>query len=101
MDYPGGDPRFEVYCSGAIAKSIEEVHQQALDEGRGQAMVDAFTLAVQRLQQDPNNFGEALFRLPALRMIVRTAVVLPIAIDFAVCVDRPMVFIKGVQLLSK
>ncbi len=102
MEYPGnGGPRHEVYCSGLVAKSIQEVHQQATREGRGQAMLDAFRQAVQRLSQNPNNFGEPLYRLPVLRMQVCTAVVRPIAIDFAVCTDRPLVFIKGVILLSE
>ena len=64
-------------------------------------MLDAFRQAVERLHKDPKNFGEPLFRLPVLRMQVCTAVVRPIAIDFAVCTDRPLVFIKGVKLLGK
>ncbi len=101
MDYPGnGGLRYEVYCSGAVAKAVREVHERASQESRGQAMVDAFRQAVQKLRHDPNDFGEPTYRLPALRMQVRTAVIRPIAVDFAVCTDRPLVFIKGVTLLS-
>jgi hypothetical protein len=32
-------------------------------------------------------------------MEIRTAVVGPLAVDFAVCEDQPLVFIKGVKLL--
>ena len=101
MKYPqnGGTP-FEVYCSGVVAQSIRQSHQRAAEQGRGLAMLDAFRQAVERLGRDPNQFGEALYTLPALRMQVRTAVIRPIAIDFAVCTDRPLVFIKGVTLLS-
>jgi hypothetical protein len=102
MDFPGnGGPLYQVYCSGAVAESIREVHQQATREGRGQAMVDAFRRAVERLRQEPKKFGEGLYRLPALRMQVRTALIRPLALDFAVCLDRPLVFIKGVTLLSE
>jgi hypothetical protein len=102
MDDSGnGDPNYEVYCSGRIAKAIREVHQQALDEGRGAAMLEAFRQAVLRLRQNPKNFGEPLYHLPALRMQVRTALIRPIALDFAVCTDRPLVFIKGVILLDQ
>jgi hypothetical protein len=34
-------------------------------------------------------------------MNVATAIVRPLAIDFAVCTDRPLVFIKRVKLLAK
>jgi hypothetical protein len=102
MAHPGnGDPRYEVYCSGLIAKSIRDVHRQAVKEGRGQAMVDAFRLAVRQLRQNPTRFGDPLYRLPALRMQVYTAVVQPIALHYAVCTDRPLVFIKAILLLSE
>jgi hypothetical protein len=53
-----------------------------------------------RLSHDPNRFGEALYRLPVLRMHLRSGLVRPLVVHFAVCEDRPVVFIKGVTLLS-
>jgi len=41
-----------------------------------------------------------LYRLPILRMQVRACVVRPLAVDFAVCEDRPVVIINGVTLLT-
>jgi hypothetical protein len=102
MDYPGnGNPSYEVYCSGAVAKTVREVYEQASRQGRGKEMVSAFHQAFQRLRQNPHSFGEPLYRLPILRMLVCAAVIRPIAIDFAICTDRPMVFIKNVTLLSQ
>ena len=98
---PNGGPRYDVYCSGAVAHSIHEVHQQASKQGRGTAMVDALRQAIQRLKWNAADIGEPLYQLPALRMQVRTAVFRPIAVDFAVCTDRPLVFIKGVALLGQ
>jgi len=63
-------------------------------------MVDAFRWTIQRLKLDPTALGEPLYRLPALRMLVYTVVVRPIAVDFGVCTDRPMVFIKDIKLLT-
>ena len=78
MAHPGnGDTRYEVYCSGVVAKAVRAAHRQATKEGRGQAMVKAFRQAVRELQQNPTHFGEPLYRLPALRMQVYTAVVRP------------------------
>jgi hypothetical protein len=102
MEYPGnGGLRHEVYCSGAVAQAIREMYRRASREGRGQAMLDAFRQAIRRLQRDPKNFGEPLYGLPVLRIQVCTAVIRPIAIDFGLCLDRPMVFIKGITLLSQ
>jgi hypothetical protein len=44
--------------------------------------------------------GEPLYRLTGLRMQVHTCLVRPLEIDYAVCEDRPLVFIKGVTLLG-
>ena len=63
-------------------------------------MVVAFREAVKQLKKRAANFGEPLYRLPVLRMIIRHALIRPIAILFGVCEDRPLVFIKSVTLLS-
>jgi len=101
MEYQGNGAHFEVYCAGVVAAAIKEVHRRAVKEGRGEEMVAAFQQAIERLRTAPHEFGEILYRLPVLRMKVGTALIRPIAIDFAVCTDRPIVFIKGVSLLSK
>ena len=64
-------------------------------------MAKALHLLKRRLQTSPGNLGEPLYRLAALRMQIRTVVLGPLAVDFGVCEDRPVVFIKGVVLLSK
>jgi hypothetical protein len=101
MDYEGNGAHFEVYCAGVVAAAIKEVHRQAVKAGCGEEMVAAFQQAIERLRTAPNEFGEILYRLPVMRMKIGTAVIRPIAIDFAVCTDRPIVFIKGVTLLSQ
>jgi len=60
----------------------------------------ALRTAVERLQRDPTDFGEPLYRLPALRMDIRCAVVRPLSIHFAICEDEPLIMIQAVKLLS-
>src|SRR5262245_3822319 len=91
---------YEVHFAGNSLKSLRKLQQQASREGRGETVLSAFRQIVQRLQRDPTTFGEPLYRLPVLRMRVRCGSIRPLAIDFAVCEDRPLVFIKGVTLLS-
>jgi hypothetical protein len=101
MAGPGnGIGRFSIHCSGAIAAVIRRVHQEATSQGRGQDVTRAFSEILERLCLDPFQIGEPLYRLPGLRMQVRTCLVRPLAVDYAVCDDRPLVFIKGVTLLG-
>jgi hypothetical protein len=96
----GLGPPYEVHGSGVIAAEIRRLRRQAAGEGRSAAMMAALREIHRRLQLDPNALGEPLYRLPVLRMQVRTCVVRPLAVDFAVCEDRPVVIIKGVSLLT-
>ena len=91
---------YEVHNSTAIARAFLQLQQQAVQQGRGEELLRAARLVYERLRQDPNEFGEPLYRLPVLRMRVRCAVIRPLSVDYAVCEDRPLVFIKAVKLLA-
>jgi hypothetical protein len=94
-----GQRTYAVHGSGVIAAALKEIQSRANQEGRGKQVLAAIEQVHRRLRRDPNGFGEPIYRLPALRMQVRTAVVGPLVIDFGVCEDRPLVFIKVVRLL--
>jgi hypothetical protein len=53
-----------------------------------------------RLQLDPLNLGEPLYRLPALGMQIGSGAIRPLAVDFGICENKPLVFIRTVKLLS-
>jgi hypothetical protein len=91
---------YGVHFSGAVAQGLLQIQRLASEQGRGEAVLTAFRQAIRRLTQDPTNFGEPLYRLPALRMQIRSGVIGPLVIHFAVCEDRPLVFIKGAELLT-
>jgi len=95
-----GHGRWEVHCSGAIIEEIRRIHRRASRQGRGKLVTRALRRIVQRLEEDPYRVGEPAYRLPGLRMQVCRVVVQPLVVDFAICEDRPLVFIKGVKLLS-
>jgi hypothetical protein len=95
-----GEGGYEVHNSGAIANDFLRLQQEATLQGRGEDLLLAARAVYERLQQDPNEFGEPLYRLSVLRMQVRCAVIRPLYVDFAVCEDRPLVFIRAVKLLA-
>ena len=84
MTFPAQEGSWEVHCSGIVAATIRRVQRQAKSEGRGEQAIRAMERIGWRLTMDPQHFGEPLYRLPALQMQVRHAVVRPLAVDFGV-----------------
>lgn len=96
-----GQPfRYTVHMSQQDRLLLRQRHQQAIQQGTGGTFLAALRQIVERLHQDPLTFGEPLYRLPALRLQVRQAVVLPLVVDYAVHEDQPLVFIRGFKVLS-
>jgi hypothetical protein len=93
--------RFEVHCSGFIAKTLKQLQRRAKAQGRGEEVLAAIRSIWRKLSDDPLEFGEPLYRLPALRLRVRHGAVGPLLLYFAVHEDKPLVFIKGVTLLPE
>ena len=97
----GNGGSFEVLCSGAVLQKLRDIQRQATVEGRGEAVLAAIRQVLLRLRHGPMEFGEPLYFLPALRMHLRHGGIGPLFIDFAVCEDHSLVFVKGATLLAK
>jgi hypothetical protein len=101
MTSPGNGRRlYQISFSEVISAEIRRLQRRASRQGRGEDYLQALRAAVDRLHHDPNEFGEPLFRLPVLRIQVRCAIIRPLYIDFGVCEDRPLVFLRAVKLLG-
>jgi hypothetical protein len=68
--------------------------------GNGQAFITAFEQIVSQLQESPEQFGEPLYFLHALRLQVRQGVVGKLVVDYGVYADKPLVFIRGFKVLT-
>ena len=86
---------FEVDMSDAIGHELRELQRSAARAGFGPEFNAALHAIVARLHHDPDEFGEPIYRLPALRMQLRHGVIRPISVHYGVCEERPQVFIKG------
>jgi hypothetical protein len=96
-----GQPvRYTVTMSGATRSVLKQQHRRAMQLGMGQQFLDAYREIIERLHNDPLNFGEPLYRLPALRLLVCQGVLSRLLVNFAVHEDRPLVFIRGFRFLS-
>src|SRR5690242_13289328 len=92
---------YRVLSSALIKESFRKLYKQARQESRADAFMQAARQIGQQLMQNPVEFGEPLYRLPALRLEVRHGAVGPLLIYFAVHEDKPLVFIKSVTLLPE
>ena len=101
MPHPGnGEHRYEIHYSKVVGNSLRDLQGRAAGEGRGDAFALALRRIVRALQRNPTESGEPLYRLSHMRLRVRTIVIAPLAIDFAVSEDHPHVYIKSGRLLS-
>lgn len=95
----GESVRFSVHMSEETRTILKALHAVAAQAGIGVQFVAAFRQIIERLQQGPLSFGERAYRLPALKLIVCKAVMLPLVVDFAVHEELPIVFIRGFKVL--
>jgi hypothetical protein len=84
MTNPENGPVYQVKLSKKIIKVIKELHKQAAKQGQGQRYLASL---------------EAV-RLPALRLLVYQAIVSPVVVHYGVHEEKPLVFLKWVQLLT-
>ena len=100
MTTEGNGTVYEVKYSLNLKKIIIQLHLEEADRGRGQQFLDALRVIHQRLRRDPIQFGEPLFHLRALKLVVYQAVVARVVVEYVVYEERPLVFLKDVKLLD-
>jgi hypothetical protein len=96
-----GERQYRLGFSEVIRKALHKLQNRASSEGRGEQFLQALRSIIDGLVHRPRELGEPLYQLNALRLQVRHVAVRPLAIHFAVHKDRPLVFIKAVDLLPE
>ena len=92
---------FTVICSDAIAESLLKLQREATSTKQTGAIASAFAEIVEQLRRHARTAGEANYNLTSLHLQVRTCAIAPLAVNYAVHEERPLVFIKGVKLLPR
>jgi len=67
--------------------------------GKGKLFVQSLRQILAQLRLEPSRFGEPLYSLPALRLTVRQAVVIPLVVYYGVHNEKPLVFVNGFKVL--
>jgi len=96
----GQQPSFQVTLAGQAQQTIKESHQYAAELGQGKQFLDSLRFVYARLRTDPHSFGEPLFRLPTLKLLVACAIVPPVIVHFGVHQEEPLVIIRHVRFLG-
>jgi hypothetical protein len=91
---PPPDPEYDVPISGAVRDLLTRLQDEAVAAGRRGPFLAALNSISRRLRTDPATFGEEVFDLRALRLTIRVAVVIPLAVEFGVYPDRRLVFVR-------
>ena len=68
-----GQPKvYRVSQLGPAKQALKWNYEQAKVRGEGSAFLTALRHIYQRLRNDPHGFGEPMYRLPAIKMLVCT-----------------------------
>jgi hypothetical protein len=91
---------YHVDLSGETHHQIKALFVKASREGRAESFLAAFKKICHRLEQDPEDFGEPLYHLSVLKVQVRKAVIIPLAVDYSVSKYHHNIVIKGIKLMD-
>jgi hypothetical protein len=91
---------FEVTASEAIKQAIRDLHVKAAQRGHGKQFLNALRRIHDGLRNDPNNFGDPLFRLASLKLLVFHVVVWRVVVHYGVHEEKPLVVLRYVNLLN-
>jgi hypothetical protein len=100
MTSQGNGSAYEVKLSHYLKSVIKELYQQADLQGKGQQFLLSLRAIHDRLRRDARDFGEPLYRLPTLKLMVYQVIVLPVVVTYVVHEEKPLVFLKTVKLLD-
>jgi len=100
MTSPGNGLVYEVKLSQRTRETIKQLYQQAADQGQGQRFLASLRIIHDRLRIDATNFGEPLYHLRALKLMVYQVVVLPVVVVYVVQEEKTFAFLKSVKMLN-
>ncbi|MBI2804630.1 MAG: hypothetical protein HYX68_06555 [Planctomycetes bacterium] len=95
-----GQTEFKVVMVGTVKPDLERFHEELMKQGKGEVFLQVLRNLNDRLRKDPRGFGERLYRLPALKLVVYQAIMIPLVVTYGVHDDLPIVFVNVAKLLS-
>lgn len=103
MTNQGNDAKpieYQVFFAEQTRNQLKQHFLEAIQAGIGQQFLTSLRQIVERLRTDPLNFGEPLYRLPALNLLLDQAIACKLVVGYAIHERRPLVFIRQIRVLS-
>ena len=85
--------------TGPAKDLYRQIGIEAVEAGLETEVSQAMRAIVARLQTDPASFGEPLYRMAKLKMMVRCAAISPLFVEYGVHDTEPVVIIRKVRWL--
>jgi hypothetical protein len=100
MPPTNGSGQFHIDLAPTISARVKALHHAAVAGGRGVEFRAAFRRLLDRLRVDALTYGEPVYPLRALGLIVRKAVEPPIAVHYTVHPQRRVVWFSAIDVLD-
>ena len=91
---------FRVSISHKVANHLKQILENAEAAGMLDEFISALKEINQRLQNDPEVFGEQLYFLKAMALHVRLGAIWPLSVTFGVNIAARLVFLGTVKSLK-
>jgi hypothetical protein len=95
----GQPTAYKVIVTNHVLALTKAEQARAIQAGKGTQFRAAVRTIVDRLRKDPLVFGEPLYDHPAVQVVVRQAVVLPVAVTYGVQEEQMVVFAMRFQFI--
>lgn len=96
----GNGETYNVQLLGLAKTQLRQRYLEAAAAGKRAPFLAALRQIAARLQKDPLNLGEPLYRLSGMKLFVRQAVIAPVVVNFGVHDEKPLVLVRGFDALS-
>jgi sirohydrochlorin ferrochelatase len=93
-------PAFRVVTLESARQQLLNITQQVADAGAGSEVATAIRQIYTRLKSDPHDFGEPLNHLPAMKLTVRRAAIVPVFVEYGVHDEKSIVFVRRILWLN-
>ena len=90
---------YRLGMTGPAKDEYRRIGVEAVDAGLGTNVKQAMRAIVARLRTDPAGFGEPLYRMTKLKMMIRCAAISPLFVEYGVPDTEPVIIIRKVRWL--
>jgi hypothetical protein len=97
----GSSPAYRVVAADRILRLLDSWTGRAFRAGFGMAFLESLRAVVHKLENRPLEWGDPLYRLPAMNLLIHHAMSNFLNVHYGVDEERRIVYLKDVELRSQ